>query len=293
MGKLLIGCSGWNYPEPAEKGGWVGTFYPNSSTKFLRFYSQFFDTAEMDSIFYERFYNKMGAGTFIGMANATPEHFEFSLKVPETITHKKKLNVEDGALKAFEEYLDKIAPLKNAKKLGALLFQLPPSFTVAHFRNIESFLQKLPTEYEYAVEFRHPSWKTEGPWEMLKHYNIAAVMTDSGDDSLRYLSESIVTADHAFIRFHGRKHRPWYDYLYKKEELEPWADKARAITKETKVLRVYYNNHPMGKAVANALHFKEMLGEKLSKEQVSTKERVFSKLKEIAGQRSIEQFVIL
>lgn len=290
MGKILVGCSGWNYPEPAEKGGWVGTFYPTSSTKFLRYYSQFFATAEMDSIFYDRFYSKMGAGTFIGMSKATPEYFQFSLKVPEAVTHKKKLNVADGAMKAFEEYLEKIAPLKNANKLGGLLFQLPPSFTVSQFRNIEGFLDKLPTGYEYAVEFRHPSWKTEGPWEMLKHYNIAAVMTDSGDDALRFLSEPIVTADHAFIRFHGRTHGHWYNYLYKKEELEPWVEKAREISEKTRVLRVYYNNHPMGKATANALQFKEMLGEKLSKEQDIAKEHAFAHLKEIAGQTSIEHF---
>jgi len=37
---------------------------------------------------------------------------------------------------------------------------------------------RLPAGYDYALEFRHPSWDTEGPWDMLKHYDIAAVMTD-------------------------------------------------------------------------------------------------------------------
>ena len=27
--------------------------------------------------------------------------------------------------------------------------------------------------YQNAIEFRHPSWNTEGPWKLLKHYNIA------------------------------------------------------------------------------------------------------------------------
>ena len=74
--------------------------------------------------------------------------------------------------------MTKISPLKNSNKLGAVTLQLPPSFTVIDFKNIEGFLDKLPG-YNYGVEFRHPSWKTEGPWDMLKHYNIAAVMTDS------------------------------------------------------------------------------------------------------------------
>ena len=87
---------------------------------------------------------------------------------------------------------------KTANKLGAILFQLPPSFTVSDFMNIEQFLDRLPTadSYDYAVEFRHPSWGTEGPWEMLKHYDIAAVMTDSPpSENLQYLSGVIVTAE--------------------------------------------------------------------------------------------------
>ena len=58
-GNLLLGCSGWNYPDTASKGGWTEIFYPDKETKRLRYYSQFFDTAEMDSTFYNRFYSKM------------------------------------------------------------------------------------------------------------------------------------------------------------------------------------------------------------------------------------------
>ncbi|MDQ6864869.1 MAG: hypothetical protein M3044_13735 [Thermoproteota archaeon] len=50
MGELLLGCSGWNYPDTPDKGGWTGVFYPDKDTKRLRYYSQFFDTAEMDSM---------------------------------------------------------------------------------------------------------------------------------------------------------------------------------------------------------------------------------------------------
>ena len=269
MGEFLLGCSGWNYTDTSDKGGWTGVFYPDKDTKRLRFYSQFFNTAEMDSIFYEKFYSKMTKGTFIGMVKATPENFQFSVKVPETITHRKRLDVRKGAITEFEIFLDKISPLKNSNKLGAILLQLPPSFTVNDFKNIEGFLDRLPTNgYDYSVEFRHPSWKTEGPWDMLKHYNIAAVMTDSpANENLEFLSEvTVTTADHSFIRFHGRnvKGHYWYNYLYNKEELKPWVEKVEQIRKQTKVLRAYFNNHYGGKAVVNALQFKEMTGTALS-----------------------------
>ena len=228
---------------------------------------------KMDSIFYERFYSQMTKGTFIGMARATPEKFQFSVKVPETITHKKRLDINKGAVVDFEEFLDKISPLKTANKLGTILIQRPPSFTVSDFKNIEGFLDRVPSSssghrYDYAVEFRHPSWSTEGPWDMLKHYNIAAVMTDSpAKEILQFLSDiTLTTADHSFIRFHGRntKNHYWYDYLYSKEELKPWVQKVSQIKQQTKVLRIYFNNHYGGKAVVNALEFKEMNGMPLS-----------------------------
>ena len=88
------------------------------------------------------------------------------------------------------------------------MIQLPPSFTVTDFRNIERFLDRLPNtdknnNYDYAIEFRHPSWKTEGPWEMLKHYDVATVITDSpAKENLQFLSDVVITAkDHSFIRF--------------------------------------------------------------------------------------------
>ena len=46
----MLGCSGWNYPDTVNKDGWTGVFYPDKDTRRLRYYSQFFNTVEMDSI---------------------------------------------------------------------------------------------------------------------------------------------------------------------------------------------------------------------------------------------------
>jgi len=256
MAKALVGCCGWSYGDMAEKGGWTGAFYPGTSTKKLPYYSKFFDTVEMDSTFYEKFYKYMTPATFQGMASATPDEFEFSVKVPETVTHDKKLDTSKGAISLFEEFLDKISPLKIANKLGVILIQLPPSFTVKEFKNTEQFLDRLPSGYDYAIEFRHPSWETEGPWNMLKHYNIAAVMIDSPpDDKLGFMSQVTVTANHSFIRFHGRDSKHRYNYLYSKEELKLWVSKIKTLQKETSIVRTYFNNHYGAKAVVNALQF--------------------------------------
>jgi len=103
---------------------------------------------------------------------------------------------------------------------------------------------------------------------MLKHYNIAAVMTDSPEpDELQFLSQPIVTARHAFIRWHGRQVKPRYNYLYSKEELKPWVDKVKTIATEIAVVRGYFNNHYGARAVVNAVEFKEMLGTVLSEKE--------------------------
>jgi uncharacterized protein YecE (DUF72 family) len=129
-------------------------------------------------------------------------------------------------------------------------------------------LDRLPSGYDYAIEFRHPSWETEGPWNMLKHYNISAVMIDSPpDDKLGFMSDVTVTANHSLIRFHGRDAKHRYNYLYSKEELKPWVSKIKTLQKETSVVRSYFNNHYGAKAVVNALQFKEILGEELTIEQ--------------------------
>ena len=266
MGELRLGCSGWNYPDPPPNG-WLGVFYPSKDTRMLKYYSQYFDTAEMDSTFYEKYYSKMTRETFIGLVRATPEDFQFSIKIPETITHKKRLDMNKGGIDDLSEFLYKISPLKDSNKLGTLLIQLPPSFTVKEFRNTEKFLDGLPSGYDFAVEFRHKSWSTEGPWEMLKQYNVATVITDCPDEELQFLSEVTATANHSFVRWHGRKKGFWYDYLYSKEELTPWVDKVNKIIEQTKVTRGYFNNHMAGKAVLNALQFKEMNTELTEKER--------------------------
>jgi uncharacterized protein YecE (DUF72 family) len=286
MTQVLIGCSGWNYGDPIEKGGWIGSFYPDAQAKRLRYYSEFFPSAEMDATFYEKFYSKMTSGTFHGMVKATPAYFQFSVKAPEIVTHIKRMDVKKGALRVFEEFLEKISPLKNANKLGAILLQLPPSFSVDEFKQVEGFLDRMPSGYDYALEFRHASWRTEGPWEMLRHYNVGAVMTDSPDAKLQYLSDTILTADHSFIRFHGRNKGYWYNYLYSEEELKPWVEKVSKITKdpEAKRLRIYFNNHYGGKSVVNALQFREMVEVKeLSKKEKEAKHKILDALARAAA----------
>jgi len=284
--KLFIGCSGWNYGDPYEKAGWLNVFYPDNKTRKLNYYSQFFDTVEMDATFYKRFYQHMTLGLFIGITKATSDDFKISVKVPETITHEKRLDVSKDVMLDLKGFHDKISPLNNTNKLGAIIIQLPPSFTIKESKNLEKFLDVLKNNSDiglknhYALEFRHNSWDTEGVLELLEHYNIASVLTDSPEkENLGFLSneENVTSADIAVVRLHGRnttRDHYWYDYLYSEKELAPWVGKIKRISKQTDTVFVYFNNHYSGKAIVNALQFKEMVNDQpLSEKEKNALER--------------------
>ena len=271
---ILIGCSGWNYNDTYDRGGWLNVFYPDTKTRKLRYYSQFFNTVEMDSTFYKEFYLNMTKGLFMGLSKATPDNFKFSIKVPEIITHEKRLDMDKNAICDFLEFFDKISPLRDTNKLGTIVIQLPPSFTIKEFAKTERFLDRLSSLADgdenmknnyYSIEFRHPSWNTEGTFETLRHYHIASVMTDSpSKENLGFLSDenNAVTNTHAIIRMHGRnddRNHYWYNYLYSENELIPWAHKIKKIKEQTNSIFIYFNNHYGGKAIVNALQFKQIL----------------------------------
>ncbi len=229
------------------------------------------------------FYLNMTKGLFMGLTKATPDNFKFSIKVPEIITHEKRLDVDKNVISDFLEFLDKISPLRNNNKLGTIIIQLPPSYTIKEFAKTERFLDRLSEENEntksnnlYSIEFRHPSWDTEGTFEMLRHYDITSVLTDSPiRENLEFLSDenNVATNTHATVRLHGRndnKNHYWYDYLYSESELIPWASKIKKLKEQVNSIFVYFNNHYSGKAIINAMQFKELLNKNsLTKDEIT------------------------
>jgi uncharacterized protein YecE (DUF72 family) len=272
--QLFVGCSGWNYGDSSEKGGWLNVFYPDKKTRKLAYYSQFFNTVEMDATFYNRFYQHMTQGLFVGIARTTPPDFKISVKVPEIITHDKRLDINKDVMTDLKTFLDKISPLKNSNKLGAIIIQLPPSFTITESKKLEEFLKILmnnsdmQSDGKFAIEFRHKSWNTEGVLELLQHYDIASVLTDSpAKENLEFLSNenNITSRSTSVVRLHGRNTTQghyWYNYLYSQKELKPWVEKIGKMNQKTDTIFVYFNNHYGGKALVNALEFKEMINHK-------------------------------
>ena len=241
----MLGCSGWHYKD------WVGPLYQTETESKLATYSRVFKTAEIDSTFYAY----PSRGLVMGWLKYTKPDFAFAAKLPKQVTHKDKLDPKQGAEKDLERFCELMRPLLLGGKLRCLLVQLPPSLKCDP-KLLESFFAILPDEFRFAVEFRHNSWLTEETWRLLERYNVAYTVVD--EPKLPPIMK--VTSDIAYIRWHGRGKRPWYYYLYSKEELEPWVPKVKEATKQAKTTYGYFNNHYHGYAVKNCLEFSEMLG---------------------------------
>jgi len=247
LDNVLLGTSGWSYKE------WEKVFYPDSKTPKLSYYSGIFPTAEIDSSFYA-YPNR---GLVFGWVRNTPLSFQFSAKIPKLITHDKRLDLAQGVEVDLGKFIDVLAPLKDAKKLGPLLIQLPPSFTRNEINVLGEFFEILPKDHAFAVEFRHPSWLDEpqGVDSLLRKFNVSNTIVD---EPLLPIDLN-TTADFVFVRWHGKGRRVWYNYEYSSEELDPWIDRVHNISRKVKKVYGYFNNHFHGSAVFNSLEMLEKL----------------------------------
>ena len=253
---IFLGTSGWSYKE------WETIFYRKGEKRKLRAYSQVFKTVEIDSTFY-RYPSK---GTVFGWLRYSPSDFVFSAKLPKVITHDKKLGLKGDVKSDLDAFVELMSPLQLGGKLACLLIQLPPRYDY-NPENLEAFFKILDPRFKFAVEFRNLSWIRDETWDLLREYEVAYTIVDEP----LLPPEVHITTDLAYFRWHGRGERPWFDYLYSKEELEPWIPKVKEVSRKVKKVVGYFNNHFHGYAPENCLHLIERLG-LLSEEQKRAKE---------------------
>ncbi|MFQ6012123.1 MAG: DUF72 domain-containing protein [Thermoplasmata archaeon] len=245
MGDIRLGCSGWDYEE------WIGPFYERRSASKLQAYASVFDTAEINSTFYR----VPSPGMVMGWTTRSPGGMTFAAKVPRTVTHDRLLKVEKGADREVQAYCDLMAPLLEAGKLGVLLLQLPPRL---RFREdpTRAFLEALPADFPFAIEFRNESWMVPEAFDLLREFRVAYTVVDEP----LLPPEVHVTSSLAYFRWHGHGVDPWYDYRYTPEELEPWVPRLEETAREADAVYGYFNNHFHGYAPENCLEVLDMLG---------------------------------
>jgi uncharacterized protein YecE (DUF72 family) len=256
--KLFLGTSGWSYKE------WIGPFYSKTDKSLLRAYTRVFRTVEIDSTFY-RYPSK---GTVMGWTRYSPEDFVYAAKLPGLITHEKKLDLARDIEADLQRFIELMEPLWLNGKLGCVLIQLPPRFDYRP-EQLEDFFKVLPTHIKFAAEFRDRSWMRNETWDLLEKYKVAYTIVDEP----LLPPEIHLTSDIAYFRWHGRGTRPWYNYHYSPQELEPWTPQVQYVADKVKTVYGYFNNHYHGYAVENCLQIMEMLGT-INPRQIEAKNKI-------------------
>ena len=191
MSSLFAGTSGFAYPS------WKPAFYPPklAAKGFLKHYATRLNAVEINYTFRQL----PKASTLENWVVATPEGFSFALKAHQRITHFNRL----AASEFNELFFRAIDPLRAARRLGPVLFQLPPNFK-ADVPVLAAFVETLPRDIRCAFEFRNASWLTDEVYRLLEKHAVALCMAESE----RFEAPEVVTAGFVYVRLRKEEYTP-------------------------------------------------------------------------------------
>lgn len=237
--RVVVGTSGWQYRD------WRERFYPPGvpQRSWLAYFSERFPAVEINNTFYML----PAEDTFVRWREESAPGFVFAVKASRYITHIRRLRDCREPLRRFWSRSRRLG-----KKLGPVLFQLPPNFQ-ADLDRLRGFLRLLPTSMRAAFEFRHPSWEAREVYEALDHAGSAIVLADRPGARPPY----VVTGGWSYVRFHqGRRSGPGYA----REKLRRYAERlAGSGAEET---WAFFNNDQQGAAVRDAATLTALLRER-------------------------------
>lgn len=192
MSKVYAGTSGWAYPS------WKPEFYPAklASAKFLGYYASRLNSVELNYTF-RRFPTPKLLTCWI---EATPPGFQFAVKAHQTITHIKRLRDTSSFT---TDFLGALEPLREAEKLGPVLFQLPP-FLKSDPTLLKDFLDGLPHGFRVAFEFRHTSWFNDEVYDLLRKSDAALCQAESE----KIETPKVQTAGFSYLRLRKEDYSP-------------------------------------------------------------------------------------
>jgi len=188
---LYSGTSGFAYPS------WKPDFYPEKlpSKKFLSYYCERLNAVEVNYTFRRL----PSASTLENWVNQTRAGFVFPLKAHMRITHIQRLKPSEFT----EVFFRAIEPLRTARRLGPVLFQLPPALKCDEAL-LADFLATLPNDIRCAFEFRHPSWLAPAVYQLLEKYGMALCLAESE----KLVIPEVVTANFVYSRLRMPEYSP-------------------------------------------------------------------------------------
>ncbi len=233
MSELRLGTSGWNYKH------WRGTVYPKGvpARRWLEHYATLFDTVEVNATFYRLQKPEVPRA----WAAQTPDGFVFAVKGSRYLTHVKRLAATE---RGVERFFASVEGLRDASKLGPVLWQLPPNFHRDDER-LATFLGGLPSG-RHAVELRHASWFVDDVYALLAEHDAALVAADDPDMPFQTRRR---TASWAYARFHKGDLR---DGDYSQDALRTWKRRLAAWQRKGDVYAYFNNDWAIGKSSENA-----------------------------------------
>jgi len=241
--KWHIGCSGFSYKE------WREEFYPKglAQSKWFDYYTKHFDTLELNVTFY-RFPTLNSLRSWYDKA---PDGFNFSSKVPRSITHFKKFEQTEGMINDFYSLLRE--GLKE--KLACVLFQLPPSFTYSKER-LAKVVEQTDSSFSNVIEFRHESWWRKDVQKEMQKHNISFCGVSFPKISF---DDAVINTPLCYYRFHGV---PKLFYSQYDEAFIAKIYNQISKSKKIKTAFIYFNNTASLAALHNAKYFQQLIKNK-------------------------------
>ena len=236
---IRIGCAGWNIPKQ------FASEFASDGTHLERYSRQFFCT-EINSCFYRSHRFK----TWQRWAESVPENFQFSVKAPRAITHEGLLQPDRAQLKDFLQQVDLLG-----KKLGPILFQLPPSleFDANRTTAFLTVLREMHNE-DIAFEPRHESWFQRGAGDLLTEFRVARVAADPG--VIPDAKDPGGWNGLIYFRLHGSPRK--YYSAYDSDFLRSLATRMSHLSRVSQVWCIF-DNTASGAAVGNALELQTLI----------------------------------
>ena len=235
-GKCYLGTSGYHYDH------WKGVFYPEDIPKkgWFHFYSQHFDTVEINNTFY----HLPGPETFDTWRKEAPENFCYAVKFSRYGSHIKRLKDPESTIGKFLECAQHLKAT-----LGPILVQLPPNWNL-NLDRLEKFLEATPRDYRWAMEFRARCWLCSEVYELLEKHRVALCVHDMIEDH-----PFKATTDWIYLRLHGDH----YSGSYSHQALTAKAQRIHGYLEDGLDVFAYFNNDSEGYAVQNAADLKRYL----------------------------------
>ena len=232
MSGLYAGTSGFAYAV------WKPEFYPKEvpSKNFLAHYATRLNSVEINYTFRRL----PAAGTLENWVQATPPTFRFAVKAHQRITHFQRLKNVGEFTDVFFKSID---PLRSARRLGPVLFQLPPQFK-CDLDVLGAFLAQLPIDVRCAFEFRNDSWLSDPVYDLLRKYKAALCLAESE----RFQVPDVVTSDFVYCRLRMPE--------YSADDRRAIAAKVKKLLQDGKDVFVFFKHED---TPAGALYAEELL----------------------------------